>query len=113
MNAIILLHEIYGRNDFMNMLCRKYRDLGFRVYCPDLNRGRVFDYRETEAAYAHFYANRDACRSVWALLDRLKPRYENVFLVGYSAGRRWTGGAARIRIVPGWWPAMAHESGTI
>ena len=86
MNAIILLHEIYGRNDFMNMLCRKYRDLGFRVYCPDLNRGRVFDYRETDAAYAHFYANRDACRSVWALLDRLKPRYENVFLVGYSAG---------------------------
>ena len=86
MSAIILLHEIYGRNGFMNMLCRKYRDLGFHVYCPDLNRGKVFDYRETGAAYAHFYANRDAFRSVWTLLDQLKPRYEHVFLVGYSAG---------------------------
>ena len=64
MNAIILLHEIYGRNGFMNMLCRKYRDQGVHIYCPDLNRGTVFGHRETEAAYAHFYANRDACRAV-------------------------------------------------
>lgn len=86
MNAIILLHEIYGRNRFIEMLCEKYRSLGFRVYCPDLNRGAVFDYRETGAAYAHFYANKDAFRSVWALLDRLKLQYENVFVAGYSAG---------------------------
>lgn len=86
MNAIILLHEIYGKNRFINTLCETYRKPGFRVYCPDLNQGRVFDYHETEAAYAHFYANKDAFPSVWALLDRLGPQYEKVFLVGYSAG---------------------------
>lgn len=88
MNAIILLHEIYGQNRFMQMQCQKYQRLGFTVYSPDFNEKMVFDYRDEAAAYAHFYARAgmNAYQSVWNLLDTLKPRYEKVFLLGYSAG---------------------------
>lgn len=86
--AVILLHEIYGRNQFIRSQSKNYSNLGFRVYCPDWNQGKVFAYSETDAAYRHFYAcaGIEAYRSLWALVDQLKPRYAQLFLVGYSVG---------------------------
>lgn len=87
MKAIILLHEIYGKNRFMDAQCQFFQGLGFHVCCPDFLNGKVFSYEETDSAYACFYANAGrACRLVWALLGRLHKEYEAVYLVGYSAG---------------------------
>ncbi|MDY4488598.1 MAG: dienelactone hydrolase family protein [Candidatus Limivicinus sp.] len=86
--AVILLHEIYGRNQFIRSQSKKYSDLGFQVYCPDWNQGKVFAYSEADAAYRHFYAcaGMEAYRALWALIDQLKPRVEQLYLVGYSVG---------------------------
>lgn len=87
MKAILLLHEIYGKNRFMDVQCRFFAGLGFHVCCPDLLNGKVFSYEETEAAYACFYANADrARRLVWELTGQLGAEYEAVYLVGFSAG---------------------------
>lgn len=87
MKAIILLHEIYGKNRFMENQCQFFSDLGFHVCCPDLLNGQVFSYEETAAAYACFYEHAGgASRLVWNLADELHTEYESVHLVGYSAG---------------------------
>lgn len=72
----------------MDEQCEKYRSLGFDVYCPDLLNGRSFPYDEAENAYRSFYENAglDACRGIWDLLEALKPRYEHIYIIGYSVG---------------------------
>lgn len=88
MKAIILLHEIYGVNRFIDDQRRKYEELGFRVFCPDLYGGRVFSYDETEAAYGYFYSRvgLDAYRQIWDLTAKLKQQFETVYLLGFSVG---------------------------
>ena len=54
MNVIIVLHEIYGKNSFIEEECKKYENLGFDVYCPDFYEGKVFSYIETDIAYSYF-----------------------------------------------------------
>lgn len=85
--AIILLHEIYGKNRFMDSQRQFLSDLGFHVCCPDLLNGQTFSYEETAAAYACFYENAaEARRLVWKLTDELGAKYDAVYLMGYSAG---------------------------
>lgn len=87
MKAIILIHEIYGKNRFMSAQCQYFARLGFHVCCPDLLNGQTFSYGETDAAYACFYENAvRASRLIWNLTDELHAEYEAVYLVGYSAG---------------------------
>lgn len=87
MKAVLLIHEIYGKNRFMDVQCQSLAQLGFHVRCPDLLNGRVFSYEETAAAYTCFYKNAGrAVRLVWKLTDELRAEYEAVYLVGYSAG---------------------------
>ena len=87
MKAIILLHEIYGKNRFMVVQCQFLAQLGFHVCCPDLLNGRGFSYEQAAAAYACFYENAGrAVRLVWKLTDELRAKYEAVYLVGFSAG---------------------------
>lgn len=88
MKAVILLHEIYGKNHFIDMQCEKFKNLGFSVYCPDFYNNKVFDYGEIEAAYTYFYENvgLNAYYSIWNLVDELKLKYEDVYIVGYSVG---------------------------
>lgn len=88
MKVIVLLHEIYGVNPFLDDQRRKYEDLGYFVSCPDLYVGKVFGYGEAEAAYRYFYAHvgLDAYGKVWKLTAELKRRYEAVYLLGFSVG---------------------------
>ena len=88
MKAIILLHEIYGMNRFMDTQQQKYEKLGFAVFCPDFCGGRVFGYDETDDAYRWFYeqAGRDSYRRVWDLVDGLSKQYAAVYLLGFSVG---------------------------
>lgn len=34
--AVILLHEIYGMNGFIQEQCQKFREAGFDVFCPKM-----------------------------------------------------------------------------
>ncbi|SET52294.1 Dienelactone hydrolase family protein [Enterococcus malodoratus] len=35
-NAVIILHEIYGLNQFILDVCNQYSEKGYDVFCPDL-----------------------------------------------------------------------------
>ena len=88
MKAIILLHEIYGWNPFMDAQRRKLEKLGFAVFCPDFYGGCVFGYEETEQAYTCFYeqVGLEAFRRVWEQVDILRKQYESVYILGFSVG---------------------------
>lgn len=88
MNAMIVLHEIYGKNSFIEEACKKYENLGFDVYCPDFYKGKVFHYVETDFAYSYFKENVgfDVYHFVWKMIDELSERYEAVYVIGYSVG---------------------------
>ena len=88
MKAIILLHEIYGVNRFMDAQRQKYEKLGLAVFCPDFYNGRVFGYDETENAYPYFYeqVGLDSYCRVWKQVDALRTQYEKVYLLGFSVG---------------------------
>ena len=88
-NAVILLHEIYGINGHMRALCQKYAGFGYDVYCPDLTgRGKPFSYDRQEDAYAFFLKQGgfDCYIAVNVLLEDLARCYDNIFMIGFSAG---------------------------
>ena len=87
--AIILLHEIYGINEHISDMRRKFAGLGFDVYCMDFFDGRVYDYEESEAAYLYFIEKvgfKKASYKVLDMLEIIRCKYQNVFVVGYSIG---------------------------
>lgn len=88
MTAIIILHEIYGINQFIDMQCEKYKNWGFRVYCPDFYNKLSFDYEKADDAYTFFYNNvgLNAYDFIWNLVDELKSEYEDIYIIGYSVG---------------------------
>ena len=88
MNAIIVLHEIYGKNTFIEEECKKYEDLGFDVYCPNIYEGKVFSYIEADVAYSYFGENVgfDIYHLIWKMIDELSKRYEAIYVIGYSVG---------------------------
>lgn len=56
-SAMIVLHEIYGINAFVLKQCRKFRDLGYAVFCPDILDQQPFSYEESVEAYDYFKRN--------------------------------------------------------
>jgi len=49
--AIIILHEIYGINRFIEEVCIQYHNDGFDVFCPQLLGKENFTYEESSSAY--------------------------------------------------------------
>jgi dienelactone hydrolase len=89
MNAIIILHEIYGINAHIEEVCAEYRKYGYDVYCPNLLGGRKpFQYDEQEIAYTTFVGRGfgKAYELVKEMSLALKLQYENLILVGLSVG---------------------------
>ncbi len=87
-NAIILLHEIYGMNTFIEEICENYRDKGYDVFCPNLIDRQPFHYEEAQKAYEYFMRTGGFSRSeaISATVTQLKESYEKVFLIGFSVG---------------------------
>lgn len=86
--AIIVLHEIYGINGFINGVCRRFEHAGFDVFCPNLvNRG-YFDYTESEQAYEYFmsHVGFDVYKDISKLIEKLSAKYDKVFVIGFSVG---------------------------
>lgn len=86
--VIIVLHEIYGINEFIESTCKKIKQMGFDVYCPNMIGCSPFLYRESQQAYENFinYVGFDIYEKISNLVCELKKKYEKVFILGFSIG---------------------------
>ncbi len=87
-NAVIILHEIYGVNRFIEDVCSEYHMLGFDVFCPEMLGQNCFSYSETSEAYRYFIdeIGFDFYKEIEQLIETLKLSYEKVFMIGFSVG---------------------------
>lgn len=87
--AIIVLHEIYGLNDFMKDIAKQYHQMGFDIFCPNFyEENQIFSYDCAEKAYTTFMAQVgfDQYTEVNTLIIKLKETYDRVFVLGFSVG---------------------------
>lgn len=88
--CIIVLHEIYGINQFMKDICESLSEKGFDVICPNLIPQEIpFDYSQEELAYGNFMDRagfENSAHKVKELLMDMKNRYVKVFILGFSVG---------------------------
>ena len=87
-SAIILLHEIYGKNDFICEMQSYYKSLGYEVVVLDFYNGKTFSYDNMNAAY-DYYNYKVGFRVdsfVISLAFSMKQLYEKVFVIGFSVG---------------------------
>lgn len=87
--TVIILHEIYGINHFVKRVCDSYEGFGYDVYCPNLiYRENPYDYSENEMAYQYFNDIKgfEQYRLVNQLIEQIRPKYDEVILIGFSAG---------------------------
>ena len=86
--AIILLHEIYGKNCFIDSIERDLKKSNFDVYPVDFYNGKVFDYEDIAEAHKYFYDHVDDITDNYIInmAFSLKCLYEKVFIIGFSAG---------------------------
>ncbi|TCO68882.1 dienelactone hydrolase family protein [Marinisporobacter balticus] len=89
-SVIIVLHEIYGINQHMQTVCKKFSIAGYDIICPNLIKlNQPFNYESQEEAYQHFMNNIGfdlAFHQVKQLVIQSKKKYRYVFLLGYSIG---------------------------
>ncbi|BCN30823.1 dienelactone hydrolase family protein [Anaeromicropila herbilytica] len=86
--AIIVLHEIYGVNEFITYQCEKFREAGFDVFSPNMIDKLPFTYEEVEEAYNYFMKNVgfEIYQEINNLVNQLKENYDKVFIIGFSVG---------------------------
>lgn len=86
--AIIMLHEIYGINKFMEEICKEYQAAGFDVFCPSLLKQGSFLYEDSSEAYRHFVdeVGFDIYKEIELQIKQLKTSYKKVFVLGFSVG---------------------------
>lgn len=87
-SAIILLHEIYGINEFMQKQHQQFSEMGYDVFCPDMLDKQPFPYEESMEAYDYFMkkVGFEVYKEISALVTQLKLEYDNVFIAGFSVG---------------------------
>lgn len=89
-HAVIVLHEIYGRNRFIEDFCSQLKNQGFEVICPDLIGGeKVFGYRQEKEAYRHFIKQvpfAAAAEKIKKLIADIRHDYKSVTVFGFSVG---------------------------
>jgi dienelactone hydrolase len=86
--AIIVLHEIYGVNQFVKEHCQKFREAGYDVFCPNMIDRPPFSYEESIGAYDFFTKNVgfEVYKKISNFVTQLKDKYDNVFIIGFSVG---------------------------
>lgn len=87
-HALIILHEIYGVNEFVLGERRRYEEAGFDVFCPNLLGRPSFRYEESREAYDNFVAvvGFDVHKRVEDLAAQLGRCHRKVFVLGFSVG---------------------------
>lgn len=86
--AMILLHEIYGIDEFIQDRQKGLQKAGYDVFCPNLIGRVAFSQTESRKAYNFFMKNVgfDSYKKIDILIDELKGKYDKVFVMGFSAG---------------------------
>ncbi|MCI1821870.1 dienelactone hydrolase family protein [Megasphaera sueciensis] len=86
--ALVILPEIYGINPFIEEVKKKYQDLGFCVFSPNLLLRPYFPYTEREEAYLFFQSHIGfgAYKDIDYLMEELQASYEKVIILGFSVG---------------------------
>lgn len=87
-HALIILHEIYGVNKFIEDVCIQYHKEGFDVYSPNLINKECYSYEQANEAYANFVneVGFHIYEQINNLINTLKEKYEKVFILGFSVG---------------------------
>lgn len=87
-NAIVILHEIYGINDFIQTQCQTYREAGYDVFCPNLIDRKPFSYEESMEAYDYFMKNVgfEVYSDINNYISSLRLQYDRVLIIGFSVG---------------------------
>jgi len=86
--AVIILHEIYGTNSFIEEVCSEYHMMGFDVFCPEMLQRKCFSYSEAFEAY-NYFVNRvgfDFYMEIEQLIEKIRLSYDKVFMIGFSVG---------------------------
>lgn len=86
--VVILLHEIYGVNHFIEDQGELLEAAGFDVVTPNLLGRDSFSYDRKREAYNYFKKEIgfDSYIKVNKLVDVLVEAYEKVFILGFSVG---------------------------
>jgi dienelactone hydrolase len=86
--AIIVLHEIYGVNQFVKEQCQMFTEAGYDVFCPNIIDRASFSYEESIEAYDFFMKNvgLEVYKEISGFVNQLKDKYDNVFIIGFSVG---------------------------
>lgn len=86
--AILLLHEIYGINDFIKEEVNFYASKGFTLFCPNLIKREAFPYFEEDKAYNYFMEEVGLApgKSLKREIEDFKKVFEKLILIGYSVG---------------------------
>ena len=81
-SVIIVLHEIYGINQHIKMVCEKFSMKGYDIICPNLiDLPQPFNYDLQEEAYQHFMNNigfDSAVQQVKQVIIQAKRQYRNI-----------------------------------
>lgn len=87
-NALIVLHEIYGVNEFIEGVCTRYHRIGFDVYSPNLLNKESYSYEQAADAYSNFMneIGFHVYEQINALVNILKEKYDKVLILGFSVG---------------------------
>lgn len=87
-NALIVLHEIYGVNEFIKDVCTRYHRIGFDVYSPNLLNKESYSYEQAADAYSNFMneIGFHVYEQINALVNILKEKYDKVLILGFSVG---------------------------
>lgn len=87
--AIVILHEIYGINEHILSMKRRFENEGYDTCCIDLLNNKTFNYDESEEAYSYFMNevgfNNAKSRVINYISGNLR-NYDQVYLLGYSIG---------------------------
>lgn len=88
--TIIVLHEIYGINQHVKLICEQYSEAGYNVICPSfVKSGDYFDYNREGEAYQYFIEHigfHSMVEEVKTILLKARLDYKHVFLLGFSVG---------------------------
>jgi dienelactone hydrolase len=86
--AIVVLHEIYGVNQFIKEQWQKFTQAGYDVFCPNMIERASFSYEKSIEAYDFFMKNVgfEVYKEISSFVNKLKDKYDNVFIIGFSVG---------------------------
>lgn len=89
-SVIIVLHEIYGINPHVKLICEQYSAAGYNVLCPNfVKSGDYFNYSREGEAYQYFIEHigfYSIVDEVKTILLKARLDYKYVFLLGFSVG---------------------------